>query len=78
MTGKSYHVVLNWEYNGRNSTATGFYALPWDGSTYAGSKVYQVPNGNYYLKLTVEKALSDGTPASFEVWTSPAFTIQQP
>ena len=64
---------------GRNSSATGFFALSWDGSTVAGGKTYQVPNGQYVIKLTVLKALGDDTnPAHVEAWTSPVITIARP
>ena len=57
--GKAWHRAYNEEYLGRNSTATGFFALPFDGTTLAGNKVYTVPNGEYYVTLSVLKALGD-------------------
>ena len=78
-TGASFHRAFDQEYVGRNSTSTGFNAYAWDGTTTNGNKVNTVPNGRYVIKLTVEKALSDGTtPAHFETWTSPVITIVRP
>lgn len=44
-TGKAWHRALELSYLGRNSTATSFFALPWDGQTVSGGKVRVVPNG---------------------------------
>ena len=78
-SGKTWHEALELEYVGRNSSATGFFALPWDGVTTAGNKTYTVPNGNYILKMTVTKALGDeGNPAHTESWTSPVITLARP
>jgi hypothetical protein len=78
-TGKAWHDAFAQNYVGRNSSATGFFALSWDGSTAAGGKTYQVPNGQYVIKLTVLKALGDETnPAHVETWTSPVITIARP
>ena len=77
--GKAWHNAFVQNYVGRNSTATGFFALSWDGSTTAGNKVYQVPNGQYIIKLSVVKALGDAAnPADVETWTSPVVTIARP
>ena len=77
--GKAWHNAFVQNYVGRNSTATGFFALSWDGSTMAGNKVYQVPNGQYIIKLSVVKALGDAAnPADVETWTSPVVTIARP
>ncbi len=78
-TGQSWHRAYEQEYLPRNSTAAGFFAFAFDGTTTRGKEELTVPNGRYVLVLTVEKALSDGTnPAHFETWTSPAFTIARP
>jgi minor extracellular serine protease Vpr len=75
-TGKSWHTAFAYPYLGRNSTATSFYALPWDGTTVAGNKAYLVPNGQYKIVLTLVKALGDANnPADVETWTSPVITI---
>lgn len=77
--GKAWHRALNEEYVGRNSAATSFFALPFDGTTVQGKKVYEVPNGQYVLKLSVLKALGDANnPADWETWTSPMFEIARP
>jgi hypothetical protein len=78
-SNKDWHRALQIDYFGRNSTATGFFALPFDGTTTAGNKTYTVPNGTYVIKLTVVKALGDETnPAHVETWTSPVFNIDRP
>jgi minor extracellular serine protease Vpr len=78
-TGKAWHNAFVQNYVGRNSGATSFFALAWDGSTVAGNKVYQVPNGQYIIKLSVVKALGNAAnPADVETWTSPVLTIARP
>jgi subtilisin family serine protease len=80
-TGKAYHRAFQQEYMGRSSTATSYFGLGWDGTTYNGngSKVTVVPNGNYVVKLSVLKALgADSNPADWETWTSPVITIARP
>lgn len=78
-TGRNWHIAFQYPYLGRNSTATSFYALPWDGTTVAGNKVYTVPNGQYRIVLTLVKALGDeNNPADVETWTSPVITIARP
>jgi minor extracellular serine protease Vpr len=77
--GKSWHRGLEIHYLGRNSTATGFFGLPWDGVTVAGNRAYEVPNGSYILRLSVLKPLGDAAnPAHWETWDSPAFNIARP
>jgi minor extracellular serine protease Vpr len=79
VSGKSWHRISEDEYVGRNSTATGFFAFAFDGTTTAGSKTYTVPNGQYVAKLSVLKALGDAAnPAHWETWTSPVITIARP
>ena len=78
-TGKSWHRVFDEEYVGRTSTATGFFALSWDGTTQGGKQQYTVPNGQYQITLTVTKALGDDSnPAHVESWASPVITIARP
>jgi minor extracellular serine protease Vpr len=79
-TGQSFHRVFRDEYEVRNDAATGFFAIPWDGTTTIGAKnglkTLVVPAGTYVLQLSVLKALGDeSNPAHWETWTSPAFTI---
>ena len=74
--GKAWHRSFQQGYFGRNSTSTSFFAFPWDGTTFAGNKIYTVPNGKYIVKLSVLKALGDdNNPAHWETWTSPVITI---
>ena len=78
-SGKAWKRIANDEYVGRNSTATSFFAYAWDGTTTSGNSVYTVPNGQYVVKLTVQKALGDAAnPAHSETWTSPVITIARP
>jgi len=78
-SGKSYHTFFKEEYLPRNAASTGFFAFPFDGVTYAGKKVYQVPDGTYYVKVSVLKANGDASiPADWETWTSPMFVIDRP
>jgi subtilisin family serine protease len=78
-TGKAWHRAFSQNYVGRNNSATGAFALAWDGSTFNGSKTLQVPNGRYVIKMTVIKALGDeANPAHVETWTSPVITIARP
>jgi hypothetical protein len=51
-------------------------ALPLDGTTRFGHRRYRLPDGEYYVVMTVEKALAErGTPT--ETWTSPTFKIDR-
>jgi subtilisin family serine protease len=78
-TGKSWHSAAQYEYMGRNSTSTSFFAFDWDGTTVAGRKLYTVPNGTYVMEISVLKALGDAdNPAHWESWTSPPITIARP
>jgi minor extracellular serine protease Vpr len=79
-TGQSFHLASRDEFVVRNSTATGFFDLPWDGTTTIGAKnglkALTVPAGQYVLRVSVLKALGDETnPAHWETWTSPAFHV---
>ena len=78
-TGKSVGNILQLEYMVRNSTTTGFFAFPWDGTTTKGKKTFTVPNGQYYVQVSVLKALGKSkNSADWEVWTSPVFDIARP
>jgi len=78
-SGKSWHRAFNEEYLPRNSTSTGFFAFPFDGTTIAGNKTYTVPDGEYYGVLSILKANGDASnPADWETWTSPHFIIDRP
>jgi minor extracellular serine protease Vpr len=66
------------EYLPRNSTATGFFAISWDGTVIKGKKSVPLPDGTYTAKISVLKAL--GNPfnaAHWETWTSPGILIQR-
>jgi minor extracellular serine protease Vpr len=79
-TGRSWHRAGNFEYVGRNSTSTGFFAFIWDGTTTRGNRPPQaVPNGDYLMSISVQKALGDDdNPDHWETWTSPVITIDRP
>lgn len=62
----------------RNSTAGGFFAYAWDGTTTSGNKTYTVPNGRYHyqVRLSVLEALGDSSnPAHWESWVSPVIQV---
>jgi subtilisin family serine protease len=70
------HFVLA-DYFSRNSTTTSFFAFAWDGTTTGGSNTIVVPDGQYYIRVSVLKAL--GTlPSHWEVWNSPTFVLDRP
>jgi subtilisin family serine protease len=78
-TGKAWHRAYNEDYMPRNSTGTGFFAFEIDGTTFAGNKSYVLPDGAYYAKISVLKALGDSSnPAHWETWTSPMFVVDRP
>jgi minor extracellular serine protease Vpr len=80
-TGQSLNLAEDDDFVGRNSMATSFFAIVWDGTTFrkSGRKVKAVPNGTYRLELSVLKALGDpNNPDHFERWTSPNITIARP
>jgi len=79
-TGRAWHRADNEQYVGRNSSATSFFAIPWNGVTVIGNKNgakgVVVPNGTYVMKISVLKALgNDDNSADWETWTSPSFSI---
>ncbi|OFX34754.1 MAG: peptidase S8 [Armatimonadetes bacterium RBG_16_67_12] len=78
-TGRAEGRALDLDYVGRNSMATSFFALPWDGMTMRGQNVRVVPDGQYRIRLSVQKALGDdNNPAHWESWTSPVITLDRP
>jgi subtilisin family serine protease len=78
-SGRAWHRAFEFEYVGRNSTSTSFFALAWNGTTVNGRRVNTVPNGDYVVRLSVQKALGDDhNPAHWETWTSPVITIDRP
>jgi hypothetical protein len=77
--GKAWHRAVQDEYLPRNSTATGIYVFFWSGKTTAGNKTYTLPDGAYFAKVSVLKALGDSSnPAHWETWTSPMIVIDRP
>jgi hypothetical protein len=77
--GNTWYREYNEEYMGRNSTATGFYAFPLDGTTGSGNRSYELPDGTYYAKVSVLKALGNAANAAhWETWTSPTYVIDRP
>lgn len=77
-TGEPRHRAFETEYLGRNGN-NGFFWVTWDGTTSNGTKVNAVPDGQYVLVLSIQKALGDDSdPAHFESWTSPVITIDRP
>ena len=78
-TGKAWHRAYDDRFLPRNSTTTGFYAFPFDGYTVNGNKVNMVPDGEYYVVISVLKANGDSSnPDHWETWTSPNFVIDRP
>jgi len=78
-TGRNWHRAVDFEYMGRNSGPTAFFALPFDGTTVTGKRLHLVPDGTYVLEVSVLKALGDdNNPAHWETWTSPSFAIDRP
>jgi subtilisin family serine protease len=78
-TGKAWHRTGEIEYVGRNSNFNTIYINPWDGTTVNGKKVNLVPDGDYVVVISVQKALGDDdNPDHWETWTSPVFTIDRP
>ncbi len=79
ITGQAWGRAFDFDYVGRNSTATSFFAFAWDGTTTRGNRSYTVPNGGYIIRLSIQKALgSDNNPAHWETWTSPVITLARP
>ena len=80
-TGKSWHFIDKDEFIPRNSNYNRYYYWIFDGTTInpVGQKVFTVPDGDYYMTLSVLKALGDrNNPDHWETWTSQVFTIERP
>jgi minor extracellular serine protease Vpr len=79
-----HHRTNIFEYLGRNSAPTTFFAFTWDGTRLHSSGrswdiTQDVPNGDYIIELRVLKALGDAdNPDHWEEWTSPTITIERP
>jgi minor extracellular serine protease Vpr len=87
--GSPVHPVFNYatqlEFLARNSTATTFFEVDWDGTRSQdngggnGDHRKVVPNGTYVLKLSVLKALGNASnPADWETFASPPITLARP
>lgn len=77
--GKAWHRAYDFDYFGRNSSEANIYSFPWDGTTMSGNKARTVPDGDYYVVISVLKALGDdNNPDHWETWTSPVFSIDRP
>ena len=78
-SGRAWHRAYDFGYVGRNSNYNTIFSFPWDGKTVNGKKVNVVPNGDYVVVLSVQKALGDdNNPDHWEYWTSPVITIARP
>ena len=75
-TGEPRHKAEDDSYLPRSSTATSFFAISWNGTTFHGKKTDVLPNGSYVIQLTIRKAL--GSEEDLETWTSPVITIARP
>jgi hypothetical protein len=77
--GKAWHRAYDFDYFGRNSSEGSIYSFPWDGTTMSGNKVRTVPDGDYYVVISILKALGDdNNPDHWETWTSPVFSVDRP
>lgn len=78
-SGKSWHRAYTEDYVPRNSSSSGFFVFPFDGTTFAGKKSYTVPDGTYYARISALKPLGDDNNVDhWEIWTSPTFLIDRP
>jgi hypothetical protein len=79
--GRNLGRAIDLQYLPRNSTSTGAFVLAWDGTYMSGNgkRIRTAPDGQYTLKLSVEKPLAErNNSAHIETWTSPTFTIDRP
>ncbi len=80
----NWHSILDVDYMRRNggdnpaALTDSFYAISWDGLVFnpSGKKLFLVPNGQYQVTITAQKAL--GNASDTESWTSPVITIARP
>ena len=71
------------EHLPKSATPTGFVAIPWDGtrlhSNGSKEKTKPVPDGQYRLVIRALRPLGDpADPSHWDVFTTPAFTIDRP
>jgi minor extracellular serine protease Vpr len=77
--GKRMGVAFDLQRLPRNATSTGFFAFGWDGKVKKGNSDVDVADGDYYLQLTLVKALGDpANPGDVETRTTGNFTIDRP
>ena len=77
--GKNWHRAYDEQFLPRNSTSTSFFVFPFDGFTMSGKKIHMVPDGEFYVVISVLKANGDdNNPDHWETWTSPNFVIDRP
>lgn len=77
-TLRSWNTAYIEEFLPRNSTATSFFAFPWDGQTFSPLREFTVPNGNYRVRIKALKANGNpANPAHWEKWVSPVITIDR-
>jgi hypothetical protein len=70
---------MDFDYVPRNSTHEAWWVLGWDGYTLHGQHSVEVPNGTYWVRLSVQKALGDDDdPEHWEHWDSPRVTLFRP
>ena len=77
-SGKRVGEAFSIDYMTRNTTATGFFALSWDGTVTKGKKTFAVPSGLYTARISVLKALGYAfNETDWERWTSPVIDVQR-
>jgi len=75
-SGRAWHRAYDLDYVGRNSAENIIFSFPWDGTTVNGKKVNTVPDGDYVVVISVQKALGeDDNPDHWQSWTSPVINI---
>jgi minor extracellular serine protease Vpr len=81
-TGQRLGLFYAQDFWARNSTATAFYTITWNGTVQAvdperGAAVRNLPNGSYKLLLRVQKpaALNEPNTVVWEEWISPTIRL---
>ncbi len=83
MTGRRaypiYSKIWDWDFFGRSSTSSSFWAEPWDGTRILWNRMINVPDGAYQLRVRVLKALGNPMNANdWEVRSTQMFIIDRP